>query len=283
MEDNQDIAIVYMVAGLSSRFGGRVKQLVKVTDKHTLIEYSLEQALKSGFTKIIFIVGEKTEQYFKQIFGYEYKGLPVNYVFQTYDKEKRDRPWGTAATVVELKDKISCPFVICNGDDIYGENTFKILAGHLKENQETATVGYKLHTVLPDQGSVHRGILQHSEDNHLINLAEVFDIEKNNLEKTNSNPEDLCSMNIFAFHPETINHFHEKFILFQEQNKEDRKIEFLLPNIVGELIRENKIKMKVYPTSDKWIGITNPEDEEIVRQALKEIEDNSEDINNSNK
>ena len=84
----QEIAVVYIVAGISSRFGGRVKQLVKVTDEHTLIEYSINQALKAGFTKIIFIVGEKTEQRFKEMFGNKYKGIPVQYVFQAYDKEK---------------------------------------------------------------------------------------------------------------------------------------------------------------------------------------------------
>lgn len=275
----KEIAIVYMVAGISSRFDGRIKQLVKVTDEYTLIEYSLEQALKAGFTKIIFIVGEKTEQHFKKIFRNSYKGIPIQYVSQTYDKEKRDRPWGTAAALIEIKDVIDCPFVICNGDDIYGENSFKILANHLKENQETATIGYKLENVMPNQGSVNRAVFQIDENDYLIHLVENLNIEKNNL-PPHLDLSNLCSMNVFAFHPETINHFYEKFMIFQEQNKEDRKIEFLLPNIVGELARENKIKMKVYPTPDIWIGITNPEDEEIVRQVLIELEKEKHDQDN---
>mgnify|MGYP001614605345 FL=1 len=128
-----DIALVYMVAGLSSRFGGKIKQFAKVGPKgETIIEYSLNQALPEGFTKIIFIVGNKTEKPFRDMFGESYKGIPIFYSQQKFNEEEREKPWGTADALCSAKDVINCPFVVCNGDDIYGAETFRILVNHLK-------------------------------------------------------------------------------------------------------------------------------------------------------
>ncbi|MEK6859875.1 MAG: sugar phosphate nucleotidyltransferase, partial [Nanoarchaeota archaeon] len=202
--ENQ-IALVFMVAGISSRFGGKIKQFAKVTDTETLIEYSLNQALKSGFSKIIFIVGNKTQFPFKEKFGNEYKGIPVEYALQTYDETKRDKPWGTTDALCSIRDIINCPFIVCNGDDIYGKNTFRILFNHLKNNKnnDDATAGYKLIEVLPEKGGVNRGIFN-IENNYVKDMNETFNIEKSNLSATNTNSDDLCSMNIFALHPRTL-------------------------------------------------------------------------------
>lgn len=266
----KEIAIVYMVAGISSRFGGKIKQFAQIGhDNETLMEYSLNQALKAGFSKIIFIVGNLTEKPFKEKFGNNYKGIPIKYVLQTYNSETRDRPWGTADALCTINSVIDCPFVICNGDDIYGENTFKILFNHLKNSEEEATIGYKLCEVIPETGKIHRGIFKIDDNECVIDLTEVFNIEKCNLQATNSKPEDLCSMNIFALHPKTISYLEKNMKVFKKKNKEDRRIEFLLPTEISNLIKDNKIKMKVYPTPDKWFGITNPEDEIVVREMLK--------------
>jgi NDP-sugar pyrophosphorylase family protein len=263
------IAIVYMVAGISSRFGGKIKQFAKVgPNQETLIEYSLNQALKSGFDKIIFIVGNKTEIPFKEKFKDNYQRIPVFYALQTYDESKRDKPWGTGDALCSAKEIIDCPFVVCNGDDIYGENAFKILFEHLSKNNNEATLGYNLINVLPDQGKTHRAIFQIDKNDYIKELREIFNIEKSNLQATNNKPDDLCSMNIYALHPKTIEFLNNNLKIFKEQNKDDRKIEFLIPNELSNLIKENKIKMKLYPCNEKWIGITNPEDEEIVRNIL---------------
>jgi len=271
-------SLVYMVAGLSSRFGGRIKQFVKITDNETLIEYSLNQALKSGFNKIIFIVGKNTEQFFKDKFNHSYKGVPVYYAFQDFDANKRDKPWGTVdalCSIIPLIKEIKEPFVVCNGDDIYGKNSFKILYEHLKngennikENKEDATIGYKLKNVLPEKGSVNRGIFKTSQS-YVTDIKEVFNIEKNNLSEKNLNLDDLCSMNIFALFPETIEKLNGILKIFKEEYKDNKKIECLLPVELSNLIKKNEIKMKIYPTNDKWLGITNPEDEFIVRDILK--------------
>ena len=265
----KETAIVYMVAGMSSRFGGRVKQFAQVgPNGETLIEYSLNQAIKSGFNKIVFIIGNKTGVFFKEKFGDNYKGVPVFYAMQKYDKNERDKPLGTGDALCSAKEILNSGFVICNGDDIYGENAFKILFEHLQENEDEASLGYKLMGVIPETGKVHRGIFKVDSHNYVKDLVETFNVEKYNLHATKTKPENLVSMNIFALHPVVIRLLEENLEIFKKENKNDRKIEFLLPTELSRLIKENKIKMKLYPCNEKWLGITNPEDEEIVRKML---------------
>lgn len=267
MEKN--IAIVYMVAGISSRFGGKIKQFAKIgPNGETLIEYSLNRALKSKFTKIIFIVGNLTEKPFKEKFGNSYRGVPVYYAFQNFDTNKRDRPWGTCDAICTINSIINCPFIICNGDDIYGENAFKTLFDHLNNSNEEGTIGYRLGEVIPETGKVNRGIFN-IRDGYVKGLKEVLGIEKPNLTATNNKPDDLCSMNFFALHKKTIELINEDLLKFKLENEKDRRIEFLLPNEISELIKKKKIKMKIYPATDKWFGVTSPEDEDIVREMLK--------------
>ena len=273
MKRKKDIALVYMVAGLSKRFGGKLKWLAKVgPNGETLIEYSLNQALPAGFTKIIFVVGEKTEKPFKEKFGESYKGIPIYYTKQEFDTKARDRPWGTVDALCSAKQFIDCPFVVCNGDDIYGENTFRILVNHLKKEKTNATVGYKLRAVLFEEGSVNRGIIELDSKSNVKSITEVFNITKMNLESKGLSLDTLCSMNLFGLHPNTLDLLHKVLIKFKKKYEEDRTIECLLPNELSKLIKEGKIIMHAYSTNDKWFGITNPEDEEKVREQLKEIE-----------
>jgi dTDP-glucose pyrophosphorylase len=267
-----EIALVYMVAGLSSRFGGKIKQFARVGPNHeTLIEYSMNQALPAGFTKIVFVVGNKTEQPFKEMFGNKYKNIPIEYAFQKFDETKRDKPWGTVDAVCAIKEIIDSPFVVCNGDDLYGKGAFKTIIEHIKNSKDNsnATLGYKLKNVIPEQGKTNRGIFELNPNNTIKNLTEVFEIEKSNLKEKNLTPESLCSMNIFAFSQETLSFLNEILEKFKEQNKGNRKIECLLPEEIGNLIKEGKISVKVYPTDEEWLGVTNPEDEEKIKEKIK--------------
>ncbi len=269
-----EIALVYMVAGLSSRFGGKIKQFAQVgPNNETLIECSMNQALLAGFSKIIFIVGNKTEQPFKKKFGNEYKRIPIQYALQNFNEQERDKPWGTTDAICTAKKLLDCPFVVCNGDDLYGETSFKTLVEHIKNSKESnptnATLGYKLKNVLPKQGKTNRGIFELNDDNTMKTLKEVFEITKQNLQEKNLTPESLCSMNIFAFAPKTLLLLDQILTKFKEQNKGDRKIECLLPEEVGKLIQQGKITVKVYPTNEEWLGVTNPEDETIIKEKLK--------------
>lgn len=268
----REIALVYMVAGMSSRFLGRIKQFAIVGENgETLIERSLRQALPGGFTKIIFIVGEKTEQPFKEKFGDNYNGIPVYYALQLYDKNKRDRPLGTTDALCSAKSFLNCPFVVCNGDDLYGENSFKLLVEHLGKENTCATLGFKLGAGIPDKGKVNRGIFQTKGD-IITEIKEEFEIEKTNLAEKSLTENSLCSMNIFALQPEVIENLSNLLTEFKEKNKADRKIESLLPEDISFLIKQNKITVKLYPALDLWMGVTNPGDEDIVKEKLRTIQ-----------
>jgi len=265
----ENIALVYMVAGLSSRYKYKIKAFAKIWSKNeSLIEYSLNQALKSKFSKIIFVVGKKTEKSFKEKFKKSYRGIPVFYALQDYDEKTRDRPWGTTDALCSASSFLDCPFVICNGDDIYGENSFRMLFEHLEKSKEEATIGYRLKGVVPEIGEVSRGIAR-AEKGYVKNIKDVFHISIANLSSNNLKPEDLCTMGIFALHPETLELLEEELKKFKEDNKEDREAECILPNLLSDLIKLGKIKMKIYPAVDKWYGITNPGDEKQVNKNLK--------------
>jgi len=258
-----------MVAGMSSRFGGRIKQFAQVgINNETLIECSLNQAINAGFNKIIFVVGNLTEKPFKEKFGQSYKGIPVCYALQTFFPEERDKPWGTADALVSAKPRITGSFVVCNGDDIYGENTFKILFNHLQNSEDEATIGYRLIDALPEKGKVNRGIFQ-VENSYVKRIIETFNISKENLEEKNLSPEDVCSQNIFALHLQILDILEKVVTEFKSSRKNDRKAECLLPTELSNLIESGKLTLILHSTPDKWVGVTNPEDEEIVRNYLK--------------
>ncbi len=265
-----EIPIVYMVAGISSRFGGKPKGLAKIgPNNETLLEYSFNQAIPAGFSKIILVVGEKTEQLFKEHFGDNYRGTPIEYALQSFNPKERDKPWGTTDALCSAKNLIKGNFIVCNGDDIYGEETFQILVNHLKEKGTDAIVGYKLIDVLPEKGTTNRGIISLNEDGTSKAVIETFNISRENFTSLGFKEDTPCNMNIFALTQSTLNELFSVLSKFKEANKDDRKAECLLPVEINKLLTEKNLKLPVYTTNSKWFGLTNPEDEEIVREQLK--------------
>jgi NDP-sugar pyrophosphorylase family protein len=263
------ISLVYMVAGLSSRFGGRVKQFAIVgKNNETLIEVSLNQALSAGFGKIIFIVGDKTEKLFKEKFGDSYKGIPVFYAKQEYNPDERDKPWGTCDAVVAAKDLIKEDFVVCNGDDLYGKNTFKILFDYLAEKNSSATIGFELGKVVPREGFVNRAIYSFDSENNVLDLKEIIGVEEKKFSELGLTKKTLCSMNIFALKKEIINLLEQRLNEFKKTNEKNRKIECYLPVEISGLIKKNELSLKLLPTPDDWMGITNPDDEPVLKKIL---------------
>ena len=263
------VSIAYMVAGMSSRFGGKIKQFAKVgPNGETLIEVSIKQAISAGFDKIIFIVGEKTEIPFKEMFGKEYTDVPIFYAKQTFDPKVRDKPWGTTDALVSAKDIINENFVVCNGDDIYGENAFRTAHDFLTKNNSGVAIGYKLKNIIPDVGSVNRGLFGTDKEGNVTSIEEIFDITKENFKEKNLTENSLCSMNLFGLPQDILPHLEQILKNFKEKNKEDRKAECLLPVELGNLIKGNKLQIKLIETNDRWFGVTNPEDEEKVRKEL---------------
>lgn len=263
-----EIPVVYLASGLSSRFGGRPKQLARVgPNGETLLEYSATQAINAGLNKIILVVGEKTEQSLKELFQEEYKGVPVAYAKQELYPQNRDGPWGTVDALCTAKHLINGMFIVCNGDDIYGQNTFRTLYEHARQFQEPATIGYTMHQALPDKGAGNRAIYQ-MNGNYLQKLIEVYNIEKSNLAASNVTAENLCSMNIFLLNKTALDCLAQQLAEFKERNKNERKKECVLPTEVSKILEQGKVTMRVYPAIDQWIGLTYPEDEAVVREFL---------------
>lgn len=272
---NKNPSLVYMVAWMSSRFGGKIKQFAKVgPNDSTLIEYSINQALKSDFSEIIFIVGKMTEWPFKETFWNNYHGIPVKYAKQVFDENQRDKPRWTMDAVCSALDLIDWPFVVCNWDDIYWENSFKILYDHLKNSDEMATLWYVLWNVIPEKGTTNRWIYKISEDNYVEDINETIWIEKETLSEFGLNENNLCSMNIFWLNKDILIYLNNSLKEFKIKNKNDRRIECYLPTELSNIIKNWTAKMKIYPTPDTRLWITNPEDEEIVKEQIEKIEKN---------
>ncbi len=264
----EEISLVYMVAGLSSRYLGKTKALVSVgRDGESLLEVSLNQALPAGFSKIVFIVSDKTESLFRNAFGNAYKGIDIYYALQGFDKSRRDKPWGTVDALCSAEHLLTGPFVICSGDDLHGKETFKLLFNHLKTKKNEGTVGYRLGDVLAEGGSVNRGIFD-VRKNHVLGIKEVLSINRENLAEKDLSLGDLCSMNVFAFHPEVVGFLKERLTDFKNANKNNRQVECLLPVEISSLVSYGKIDITLYSTKGKWMGITNPGDEEVVKKSL---------------
>ncbi len=267
--------IVFLVAGMSSRFLGKIKQFASVGPRgETLIEYSMNQALSAGANKIVFVVGEKTEQPFKEKFGEEYfsprgESAKIFYAKQTFDSEKRDKPWGTVDALVSAKPFVNEPFLVCTGDDIYGKESFEQVFGFFNSNpNECITLGFTLNKVIDESNSNNRGVYVIGKDDYIDGLTEVLGVGLNNLSEKNLSGKELCSTNFFGLQKNVLDLLEQKLIQFKEQHNGDRKKECLLPEELGNLIKENKIKIKLLKATGNWFGVTKPEDEEKVRQAL---------------
>ncbi len=268
----KNISLVYMVAGMSSRFGWKIKQFAKVwPNDTTLIEYSLWQALPAWFSKIIFIVWKMTELPFKEMFWDSYNWIPVEYALQTFDEAERDRPRWTVDAVCAALEHIDWPFVVCNWDDLYGKNSFKILYDHLENSDELCTLGYILWNVIPEQWSTNRGIFS-VEDWYVTNINETIWIEKSKLSEFGLTLDALCSMNIFGLNKETLEKLNSILTEFKKEHNWDRKIECYLPIELTNIIKNSGTKMKIYSTPDQRFWVTNPDDEAIVRAQLEALE-----------
>jgi len=261
------ISIVFMVAGMSSRFGGNPKQMAKVgPNNETLIEFSVNQALRCNFNKLIFITNPKTESLFKNIFGNFYKNVPVLYVEQKYNKSIRKRPWGTTDAICSIIDIINEPFIMVNGDDLYGMSTFEKGFNIMQNKNINVIGGLKIINTLPEKGNVNRGVI-FVNGNNVIGMKEMLNISKIN------NPElhnELANVNFIGLQPSILNLLKAILEKFKLENKDDQKIECILPDNLDQLIKEKKLELQFFEITEKILGITNPEDEEILKNLLKE-------------
>ena len=261
--------VVFMVAGMSSRYGGKLKQFAKVgLNNETLIEFSVKQALTAPFTKIIFITNKYTESKFVSLFGNNYCGIPVEYAQQEFNKDIRDRPWGTTGAICSIHSNINEPFILVNSDDLYGEETFQNGYNFLKETGNNI-IGYCiLEKTMPKDNSicVNRGIIDIDIDNKTVTgLKELFKISVNN------NPEliyEKANVNFIGIMPNTLDHLQTHFVEFQEKHKGDRKIECLIPESLNSIIKDNLVTMNCFEIKNSVYGITYPGDEIIIKSFI---------------
>jgi len=260
--------IAFMVAGLSKRFGGKPKGFAKIgANQESLIELSIDRAIEAGFNKIIFIVGMETRDAFQEFFKDDYKNIPVEYILQSYDPKFRDRPWGTTDAACNILDQINGPVLICTGDDLYSKESYKALFDHINKENTNATIGYDLGEHLPETGEVNRGIFQ-IKDNYVTNAKEVLKVSRINLEEKELSLSSKCNCGIFLIQKDTLEKLNEILIQFKKENQENRTKECYLNVELGNLIKNNKIKLRYYEGKGKLIGITNPEDESVARKEL---------------
>ena len=298
--NKMDTTLVVLAAGIGSRYKAGIKQLAKMDkNAYTIIDYSIFDAIEAGFNKVVFIIRKDIEKDFKEVIGSRIeKFIKVEYAYQDMTlpggfkaPEGRSKPWGTVHAVLATKDFVREPFLVINADDYYGKEVFSDLREFLltsqaeKDNKiQVAMAGYKLKNTLSDNGTVTRGVSVGNDENKLVNIIETHEIKYNKEDSSFSskeslgpdllNLESLVSMNLWASFPSFIDLAEKYFISYLEKNKESLDTcEYVLPEMIGEWIKEDKADITIIPTNEKWIGITYKEDLKPAQEAFGEMFD----------
>ena len=285
--------LIIMAAGIGSRFGTGIKQLAKMAPNGEIImDFSIYDAKEAGFTKVVFVIRRAIEKEFKEVIGNRLsKVMPVEYVYQELEDlpegyllpEGRVKPWGTGQAILACKNVVKEPFVIINADDYYGKEAFIKLHDFLisenenKEKMNLAMAGFSLKNTLSENGAVTRGVCVADANGYLEKVIETTGIlivdgkiQCDNAEVSKWITSDtMVSMNMWAGYPDFLQYIDEGFTRFLDTLGENpEKKEYLLPNIVAELLEKNLSSVKVLNTSDRWIGITYKEDIEPAQEKF---------------
>ena len=291
----KDITLVILAAGMGSRFGG-LKQITPLgPNEEFIIDYSVYDAIKAGFTKIVFLIKEETFDIFKETIGARVEPhINVEYCFQKNDNlpagyeqlKDRVKPLGTAHAILCCKEKVHEPFMIINADDFYGRDAFEKGAEFLKNVSEEkpykyGLIGYLVKNILSENGPAKRGICQ-VENNNLVGLIEtsVGRVEGGKIIATpldESKPafevseEDTVSMNMLLFTPSIFEYIEDHFKEFLDRSNNLEKFEYLIPDVLFQTIEDGYATCKVIPTTATWYGVTYKEDADGVKKALKDM------------
>ena len=282
--------LVVMAAGMGSRFGG-MKQVEPVgPNGEFIIDYSIYDAIKAGFDRVVFIIKEENYELFRETIGKRIeKYIDVFYAFQKqddipdgYDYGDRVKPWGTGHAILSCRDKVDGDFLVINADDFYGRDSFLQASKFFQEKHlnEYAIIDYKVCNTLTDNGAVKRGVCE-EENGYLTKIVECS-IEKRDGHIYSSpldSDEEFClndsqpvSMNMFCFKKDIFDYLEKNLVLFFEKNKDDlSKVEYLIPDIVEKAIHEGKVKVRMIPTTSKWYGITYREDLEEFKNNIHRL------------
>ena len=291
--------LVIMAAGMGSRYGG-LKQIDPVDNEgHIIMDFSIYDAKRAGFEKVVFIIKKAIEKEFKAGIGDRISQyMDVEYVYQELDTlpegfevpEGRVKPFGTGHAILSCKDVVDGPFAVINADDYYGVHAFQEIYNYLTENEDDekyhyAMVGYILSNTLTENGYVSRGICEMDKDAFLTGITERTHIEQRDMgvqftEDDGQTWEDIAadsivSMNMFGFTASMLKELECRFPEFLERGLEENpmKCEYFLPSVVSDLIEEDKADVKVLRSEDRWYGITYKEDKEAVVSAVQKLKD----------
>lgn len=290
----KDCTLVIMAAGMGSRFGGGIKQLAPVGPNNEIImDYSIYDAVKAGFNKVVFIIRKDIEEAFAEMIGNRIsKYVNVSYVYQETDdvpeqfkNTERTKPWGTGHAILCCKGVVNEPFVIINADDYYGFEGFKILydyltSEHKSDKLDLSMAAFILKNTLSDNGTVTRGICVADENNKVTDIEETFNIIREADGRVMADDGDgrkevsedsHVSMNMWGCPPEFLDTLDSEFNAFLQENSKDLKAEFLLPTIIDKLIKNGEAECTLLESRDRWFGVTYAEDKATVCESIAKL------------
>ncbi|QDK78245.1 nucleotidyltransferase [Spirosoma sp. KCTC 42546] len=288
--------LLILAAGMGSRYGG-IKQLDQFgPNGETIIDYSLFDAIRAGFGKVVFIIREELRQDFEEVFGEKLAGkLEVDYAIQALNSYvpaelgavNRTKPWGTGHAMLCAKNHTSTPFAVINADDFYGLEAFQLISNFLTtdtDDQLHAMVGYEVKNTLSENGSVSRGVCEVAENGNLISVIErtkIYEQETNGKKivfeegetLTPLSPDTPVSMNFWGFKPTVFPLVLHQFESYAIANIDSPKAEFYIPTVMTNLIETDTGHCKVFRSRSEWFGVTYPDDKPTVQAALKQLHD----------
>ncbi len=288
-----DTTLVVMAAGIGSRYGG-LKQIDPIgPGEEKIIDYSIHDARRAGFCRVVFVIRKEMEEDFRQHIGRRIEErIDTSYVHQELEPlpagfkvpPDRVKPWGTAHAVAVCRDRVRTPFAVINADDFYGPSAFRVLCDGLKNLgepdgvHEWCLVGYRLGNTLSEHGHVSRGVCEVASDGTLRGIHERVRIRR--FEGAVRHTEDgenwidlpadsVVSMNMWGFTPSLFDELDAGFVEFLKAHGQDPKAEYFLPERVGDLVASGRARVKVLRTEEQWFGITYREDKPLVEKAVR--------------
>ena len=293
-----ETTLLILAAGMGSRYGGLKQMDPMGPDGETVLDYSVYDAIRAGFKRVVFIIREDFAQAFREGVGARFKGkIEVDYAFQKLDDlpdgfsvpEGREKPWGTTHAIRAARNAVSGPFAVINADDFYGADAYQRIAAYFRESNDSddsmshyCMVGYHINKTLSDHGDVNRGICSEN-DGLLSEVEEVTEIKRERDGKIYGNQLDgtrieigehaLASMNFWGFNLEFFAQLEEHFIQFLKQSGNELKSECYIPTLVDDLISQKKADCRLLETTSSWFGVTYPDDKPHVVNAIKQLVD----------
>lgn len=285
----KDITLVVMAAGMGSRFGG-LKQIEPIgPNGEVLLDFSVYDAVKAGFTKVVFVIKHAIEKDFKEMVGKRIANrVKVEYVFQETDKlpdgytcpKDREKPWGTAHAILCCKDAVKEPFAVVNADDYYGRSAFQQMADFLNtDSPDYAMVGFRLANTLTENGYVSRGVceIENGVLKTVIERTKIVDCkytEDDGTTWTELPADTVVSMNLWGFRPDVFPYIETGFKKFLDEKINVPKSEYYLPSVVSERIEKGEKQVRVLVAEEKWYGVTYKEDKQVVVDAITKMMNN---------